>query len=107
MYKIGNQCYDEDMKKTFSSAEKATIALIAIKGELTTAQIASRHEVHPTQIGHWRNQALEILKRGFTDKRKKENHEQERRIADLYQTIGQRDMELQWLKKKIGFLESS
>lgn len=101
-----NQCYNQTMKKIFSSAEKATVALAAIKGELTISQIASSYATHPTQIGHWKKQALEILKTGFTDKRKKENQEQERIMRELYTTIGQRDMELQWLKKKVGFLES-
>lgn len=89
------------MKKVFTPQQKAAVALDAIKGELTIAQIASKHEVHPTQIGHWRNQALEILKSGFTDKRKKENWDQQRIMDDLYKTIGQRDMELAWLKKKL------
>ena len=89
------------MKKQFTPQQKAAVALDAIKGQLTIAQIAGKHEVHPTQIGHWRNQALEILKICFTDKRKKENFTQERIMDDLYKTIGQRDMELAWLKKKL------
>ena len=89
------------MKKQFTSQRKAAVALDAIKGELTIAQIAGKHEVHPTQIGHWRNQALEILKTGFIDKRKKENFTQARIMDDLYRTLGQRDMELEWLKKKL------
>lgn len=89
------------MKKVFTPQQKAAVALDAIKGELTITQIASKHEVHPTQIGHWRNQALEILKSGFTDKRKKENWDQQKIMDDLYKTIGQRDMELEWLKKKL------
>jgi len=40
---------------------------------------------------------LEIL---FADKRKKENHSQERIIDELYQTIGRREVEISWLKKK-------
>ena len=95
------------MKKTFSPAEKGAVALAALQGELTTSQIASKYEVHPTQIGQWKKQALEIIKTGFTDKRKKENQDQERIIQELYQTIGKRDMELVWLKKKVGFFESS
>ena len=89
------------MKKQFTPQQKAAVALDAIKGEFTIAQIASKHEAHPTQIGHWRNQGLEILRAGFTDKRKKENFTQERIMDDLYKTIGQRDMELAWLKKKL------
>ncbi len=89
------------MKKQFTPQQKAAVAIEAIKGELTFAQIASKYEAHPTQIGHWRNQGLEILKTSFTDKRKKENFDQQRIIDELYKTIGQRDMELEWLKKKL------
>ncbi len=89
------------MKKVFTPQQKAAVALEAIKGELTIAQIASQYEVHPTQIAVWKKQAIEILKAGFTDKRKKENFDQQRITDDLYKTIGQRDMELAWLKKKL------
>lgn len=89
------------MKKSFTPQQKAAVALAAIKGELTIPQIASQYEVHPTQIGHWRNWALRSLPDLFSDKRKKENWDKERIINDLYKTIGQRDMELEWLKKKL------
>lgn len=89
------------MKKTFTTEQKASIALAALKGEQTVSQISSAFEVHPTQIGLWRKQALEGLKGVFSDKRRKENKTQEALIAELYQTIGKRDMELAWLKKKI------
>ena len=89
------------MKKSFTPQAKAAVALEAIKGELTIAQIASRFEVHPTQIGVWKKQAVEILKTGFADKRKKENFDQQRITDELYKTIGQQKIELEWLKKKL------
>ena len=94
------------MKKTFTSSEKAAVAMAAIKGELTMSQIASRYEVHPTQIGLWRKQALKRLPDLFSDKRKKENWDQDRLIEELYRTIGQREVELGWLKKKIVSIDS-
>jgi transposase-like protein len=42
--------------RTFSPQEKAQVALAAIKGDKTIAQISSSYQVHPTQIGHWKNQ---------------------------------------------------
>lgn len=90
------------MKKTFTSAEKAMVAMAAIKGEMTMSQIASTYEVHPTQIGVWKKQVLRQLPDIFSDKRKKENWDQDRLIEELYKTIGQREVELGWLKKKIG-----
>lgn len=89
------------MKKTFTTEQKASIALAALKGEQTISQISSAFEVHPTQIGLWKKQAMEELKGVFSDKRRKENKTNEQLIAELYQTIGKRDMELSWLKKKI------
>ena len=89
------------MKKSFTPQAKAAVALEAIKGELTIAQIASRFEVHPTQIAVWKKQAAEILKTGFADKRKKENFDQQRITDELYKTIGQQKIELEWLKKKL------
>lgn len=89
------------MKKTFTSQQKAAVALAAIKGDRTLAQISSLYEVHPTQIGIWKNQAQHGLQDIFLDKRKKINHSQEQLIAELYKTVGQRDMELAWLKKKL------
>jgi len=89
------------MKKSFTSQHKATVALEAIKGQLTINQIASKYEVHPTQINAWKIQALELLKTGFADKRKKENFDQQRIIDDLHRTLGQKEMALEWLKKKL------
>lgn len=89
------------MRKTFTAEQKATIALAALKGEQTTTQIASVYEVHPTQIGIWKKQAMEGFRDVFSDKRRKDNKTNDQLIAELYQTIGKRDMELSWLKKKI------
>lgn len=89
------------MKKSFTPQAKAAVALEAIKAEITIAQIASRYEVHPTQISAWKKQALEILKTGFSDRRKTENFDQARITDELYKTIGQQKIELEWLKKKL------
>mgnify|MGYP001572147040 CR=1 FL=1 len=75
------------------------MALAAIKGIQTTSQISATFEVHPTQVGLWKKQALVGLSEVFTDKRRKTNDDHEALVAELYKTIGQRDMELAWLKK--------
>ena len=82
-----------------SSKQKAFIALAALRGE-KISKLASEYQVHPNQIGKWKNLAENELEILFTDKRKKENHSQERIIDELYRTIGQRDVEISWLKKK-------
>jgi len=91
------------MKKVFTAQKKVQVSVAAIKGEKTISQIASIYEVHPTQIQAWKKTALESLQNIFTDKRKKENQTQEQLVSELYKVIGQRDMELEWLKKKLHF----
>ncbi len=91
--------------RSFTPQEKAQVALFAIKEEKTMAQISSDFQVHATQIGLWKKQALDGLPELFKDGRKKEKDEQIRRQAELdnlYKIIGQRDLELEWLKKKLS-----
>lgn len=89
------------MRKKFNAEFKAKVALEAIKGEKDINQISSVYEVHPTQIKEWKKIALEGMALVFTDKQKKESKDHEQLLAELYETIGQRDMELKWLKKKV------
>ncbi len=86
-------------KKQYSVAEKAKIAIEAIKGELTIAQISSKYEVHATQITNWKKQALESILSGF-GKNKSIDASQEELISKLYQQIGKLSTECEWLKKK-------
>ena len=89
------------MKKIFSPKQKATVALEAIKGIKTTNQLSSHYEIHPTQVGLWKKALMENAERVFSDKRKNETKDRDELIERLYTTIGQRDIELEWLKKKL------
>ena len=44
----------ESKRKIFSGAQKAKVAVEAIKGEKTINQIAQEFGVHPTQVGLWK-----------------------------------------------------
>lgn len=89
------------MKKVFTPQQKAAVALEAWKGDKTVSQIASLYEVHPTQVQQWKKVLRENISAVFADKRRKENAPNELLIDELYKTIGQRDIELGWLKKKL------
>lgn len=90
------------MKKSFSPQQKATVALMALKGLRSTSQISSTFGVHPTQINAWKKQAEESMERAFTDRRTKEGKTNEQLIKELYQLVGRRDVELEWLKKNLA-----
>ena len=46
-------------RRNHSPAFKAKVALAAVKGERTLAELAQQYEVHATQITQWRTQLLE------------------------------------------------
>jgi transposase len=48
-------------RRNHSASFKARIALEAIRGEKTVAEIAAHHEVHPNQVTTWKTQALENM----------------------------------------------
>ena len=53
-------------RRRFSSEFKAKVALEAIKGHETVAELATRHGLHPTQIAAWKREAVEKLARCLT-----------------------------------------
>ena len=46
----------EKKRKTFSSQQKAKVAIEAIRGIKTVNEIAQQFEVHPTQVSQWKKQ---------------------------------------------------
>ncbi|MGB8952301.1 MAG: transposase [Candidatus Aminicenantales bacterium] len=96
-----------NMRKTHDAAFKAKVALEAVKGEKTIAQIATEFSVHPNQIRQWRNHLLEMLPEVFSHRRPQQEKAREELEAELYRQIGQLKVELEWLKKKSQTLLSS
>ena len=80
---------------------KAKVALEAVKGDQTLAELASQHGVHPNQITKWKRHLLDEMPEIFKNKDKKNKNSKELQDS-LYQEIGQLKVELDWLKKKSG-----
>jgi transposase len=55
-------------RRRFTAEFKAKVALEALQGQRTIAELATRHELHPNVITQWRRQAIEKLARVFDDK---------------------------------------
>ncbi len=94
----------KNIRKNHAAAYKAKVALEAVKGEKTIAQLSSKYGAHPNQIGQWKKRLLEELPTLFSDKRKKVEKDREELESELYRQIGQLKVELEWLKKKSNML---
>ena len=89
----------KQMRKSYDAAFKAKVALEAVKGEKTMAQLSSEYGVHVNQIGQWQKRLLQELPEVFSERRRKKEDETEEMTAELYRQIGQLKVELEWLKK--------
>lgn len=89
-------------RRKFSSDFKAKVALEAIRGQKTVAQLASEYEVHANQVSQWKRQLLESLPEVFGRRREHDEQRQQELVEGLYQQIGELKVELDWLKKKSG-----
>lgn len=89
------------MRETFSPKQKAIIALEAIQGVKENNHLSVQYEVHPVRIGLWKKTILENAHLLFEDRKDKSLKEKEELVERLYKIIGQRDIEIDWLKKKL------
>jgi len=86
------------------SVFKAKVALEAVRGEKTIAQISSEYGVHVNQISQWKKKLLQELPELFSEKRRSKDINKEELEAELYRQIGQLKVELEWVKKKSQLL---
>jgi transposase len=89
-------------RKRYGAEFKAKVALEAIEGELTLAELASRHGVHPTMIAAWKRQAIEGMAGTFSGKTAAVQAASEADIARLHAKIGQLVVERDFLSKAFG-----
>ncbi len=89
-------------RRSFDKNFKAKVALEALRGEKTLAEISSQYEVHANMINNWKKQLLENLPDLFEDKRTKSGRKKEEKdnADELYRQIGRLQVENQYLKKK-------
>jgi transposase len=87
-------------RRSFTAEFKAQVGLEALKGVEPVHAIAVRHKVHPVQVSQWKKEVLERLPEVFAQKPARDEIAAAEREAQLYQKIGQLEMELEWLKKK-------
>ncbi|MBS0264023.1 MAG: transposase [Planctomycetes bacterium] len=87
-------------RKVYTAEFKARVALAAIKGAQTVAQLATQYQVHPTQIQRWKKQFLEGAEGVLADVASAHNNSPKKTetAADLMKQIAH-------LQRQVGFLK--
>ena len=101
---ISQKIKEGTMRKTYSNILKKRVALAALKGDQTLAELSSRFEVHSSQIHKWKSQVLDGIAGIFSSKAAKKENSEKELIDELYKQIGQLKVENDWLKKKLELI---
>jgi len=84
-------------RRRFTGEFKARVALEALRGDKTVQEIASKHKVHPNQVGDWKRRAIDGLGEVFSNGVDRERQDHESEIHDLHAKIGQLTVERDFL----------
>ena len=86
-------------RRKFSAEFKAKVALEALSGELTLAELAAKFDLHPTMIAAWKRQAKDGMVAAFAGKAETVKKDSEVEIRELHAKIGQLTVENDFLQK--------
>ena len=86
-------------RRRFSAEFKAKVAPAAIQGHETVAELAIKHELHPTQIAAWKREAVEELAQGCDEKGSARGQTRDAEVTKLHAKIGQLVVERDFLAK--------
>ena len=89
-------------RRNHSPVFKAKVALAAIRGEKTLAELAQMHEVHPTQIAAWKAQVVEGAADLFGAGSAGKSSEPEVDLKTLHAKIGELTLEKDFLSAALG-----
>ena len=88
-------------RRNHSPAFKARVALAAVSGDRTLAELSDQFDVHPNQVQDWKKQLLNGAENVFGGHAVKAEHN-EVETQKLHAKIGQLSMENDFLSKALG-----
>ena len=89
-------------RRNHTPAFKAKVALAAIKGDQTVAELAKRFDVHPNSIVQWKSQLLERAAEAFGGEGPKQSGPD---VKELHAKIGQLALENDFLERALGRID--
>jgi transposase len=89
-------------RRNHSPSFKAKVAMAAIRGDKTLAELAQQYDVHPNQIQDWKKRLLSEAERLFENGGAHGSGESEQKVQELHAKIGELTMERDFLSKALG-----
>ena len=90
-------------RRVLDDAFKTKVVLEALKEAIPLNELASKYQVHPNQISQWKAQFLKNASTVFSgpkdEKKELERLREEREV--LHKRIGEKDMDIEFLKKNL------
>jgi len=90
------------MKKSYDSKFKSQVAIEAIQGNRTIAEIAGEYNLHPNLVAQWKKKLLESVPDVFATQKEKKA-ESKFPEEELLRQIGQLKVENEFLQKKYAY----
>jgi transposase len=94
-----------NIKRQHSAEFKTKVAFTAMESGETSSQVAARFSIHPAQVRKWVIHLKQNAQLLFTQKPSDELKQKDQLIEQLYKKIGQREIELDWLKKNMEAID--
>ncbi len=89
-------------RRNHSAKFKSRVALSALKGEKTLAELSEQFDVHANQIADWKHQLLKNAEEMFLTKAERRELETGPSVKDLQAKIGELTMENDFLEGALG-----
>ena len=89
-------------RKKYPAELKARVALEALRGDQTMAELSSRYKVHPNLITNWKKKAREGLVDVFSDRQQRREASRDVEIQELRAKVGELVIEKDFLSKAFG-----
>lgn len=86
-------------RRNHSAEYKSKVALAAIRGDGTIAELAAKYGVHANMITKWKREALEGMKDTFDKGNGKQRLDHEAEVKQLQAKIGELVVERDFLAK--------
>jgi len=88
-------------RRTFKSEFKLKVILAALQERESLSELAQKYDLHPNQILKWKTDFLDNAAHYMMSSSRQDKDEGGVEVNELYAKIGQLQMELDFLKKKL------